>query len=58
MGIITSINNSICVGKLSFSICVCVCVFACVLIGDFLEVEISGDTKNTTMEHDLGRKNI
>ena len=36
--------------------CVCVCACACVLVGDFLEVEISGDTKNTTMENDLGRK--
>lgn len=26
MGIITSVNNSSCVGKLSFSICVCVCL--------------------------------
>ena len=39
-------------------VCVCVCVYACVLVGDFLEAEISGDTKNTTMENDLGRKNI
>ena len=27
-----------------------------VYTGDFLEVEISGGTKNTTMENDLGRK--
>ena len=56
MRIITSINNSSCVGKMSFSVCVCVCAHVYWLL--ILGAEISGDTKNTTMENDLGRKNI